>query len=81
MLLSQGGDVCLVAVIVEPVAHHGVRLAHMLLDLVPGHLEGIDLASDHARKRVGYLGHGHLIPPRSTSRPIQQSGFTDIRPL
>src|SRR5215210_1015487 len=62
MFLSQGGDVGLVAMIVEPPVHNGVLLAHLPLELLPGHLEVIDLASDHPRKRVGYLGHGHLIP-------------------
>src|SRR5829696_3607273 len=62
MLLSQGGNVGLVAVIVEPPVHDGGLLAHLLLELVPGQQEVIDLASDHPRKRVRYLGHRHLVP-------------------
>src|SRR5215210_2753543 len=62
MLLSQGGNVGLVAVIIEPPVHDGGLLAHLLLELVPGRLEAIDLVSDHARKRSGYLGHCHLVP-------------------
>src|SRR5215208_5351382 len=61
MLFSQGGDVGLVAIIVESSVHDGVLLAHLLLELVPGRLEVIDLASDHVRKRIGSLGHGHLV--------------------
>src|SRR5215217_2727828 len=62
MLLSQGGNVGLVAVIVEPPVHDGGLLAHLLLELVPGQQEVIDLASDHPRKRVRYLGHRHRVP-------------------
>jgi hypothetical protein len=40
MLLSQGGDVGLVAVIVEPPVHHSALLTHLLLELVPGRLVG-----------------------------------------
>src|SRR5215203_2689491 len=56
MLLSQGGNVGLVAVIVEPPVHDGGLLAHLLLELVPGQQEVIDLAPDPAVRALE--GHG-----------------------
>src|SRR3712207_186462 len=62
MLPSQVGDVGLVAVIVEPPVHDGELLAHLLLEVFPGYLEVVDLASDYPRERIGDLGHGQLVP-------------------
>jgi hypothetical protein len=62
VLIREGGDVGLVTLIVEPPVHHGVLLAHLLLELVSRRLEVTDLASNHPRERIGHLGHGHFVP-------------------
>src|SRR5919107_3414074 len=83
VLFFQGGDIGLVAVIVEPPIHDGGLLAHLLLERFPGHLNIVDLAADHPRERIGYLGHSHLVPreihlaPGPLARVLEGHGAED----
>src|SRR4028119_2014636 len=62
VLPTQGFHVRLVAHLVEPPVHHGVLLAHLLLELLPRDLVVADLPSRDAPEGLGDLGHGPLVP-------------------
>src|SRR5215207_259689 len=61
ILLLQGGDIRLVAHVVQPPVLDGDLFAHLLLELVPGHLIVANFSPYDAAKGLGYLRHGWLV--------------------
>src|SRR3712207_1905977 len=58
VLLLQRSDVRLTAYVVDPPEIDGGLFAHLLLELVPGHLIVANLSPCDATKGLGNLGHG-----------------------
>src|SRR5215203_3519368 len=80
VLLPQGSDVRLIAYVVDPPEIEGALFAHLLLELVPGHLVVANLSPYDAAERFGYLGHTLFVPgkiylsPDPTIRVLKGSG-------
>src|SRR5215203_7568384 len=80
VLLPQGSDVRLIAYVVHPPRIEGDLCAHLLLELVPGHLVVANLSPYDAAERIGYLGHTLFVPgkiylsPDPTIRVLKGSG-------
>jgi hypothetical protein len=62
VLLPQGSDIRLVTYVVDPPEIEGGLFAHLLLDLIPGHLIVANLSPYDAAERIGYLAHTLFVP-------------------
>src|ERR687896_555305 len=62
VLLLQGSNIGLIAYVVDPPEIEGGLFAHLLLELVPGHLVVANLSPYDASIGLGYLAHTLFVP-------------------